>query len=178
MERFLAQFPAEKVAALLADREFVGQGWFDDLTGRSIRFRIRVKDNTRIPNLNGIPLNAWRYFGDLAVGEDRILPRPRHLWGCSRQVVGMRLESNEFLMVLTSDAPECAITDYARRWEIETLFACLKTRGFRFEDTPLTDPNRVSTRVAPQASPHFTSPLLSIGCAPICFHHPMSRLCE
>ena len=148
MERFLALFPAEKVAALLADREFIGKDWLASLSARGIRFRIRVKDSTRIPNLNGLSLNAWRYFGDLAVGEHRILPRQRHLWGCSRQVVGMRLESDEFLMVLTSDAPECAIKDYARRWEIETLFACLKTRGFRFEDTPLTDPHRVSTRVA------------------------------
>mgnify|MGYP000007624975 CR=1 FL=1 len=148
MERFLALFPAEKVAALLADREFVGQEWFDYLTGRRIRFRIRVKDNTRIANLNGIPLNAWRYFGDLAVLEYRILPRPRRVWGCSLSVVGMRLEGNEFLIVLTSDSPECALADYARRWEIETLFGCLKTRGFRFEDTHLTDPDRISKMVA------------------------------
>ncbi len=24
---------------------------------------------------------------------------------------------------------------YRRRWEIETMFECLKTRGFRMEDT-------------------------------------------
>ena len=60
----------------------------------------------------------------------------------------MRLEGNEFLIVLTSDSPECALADYARRWEIETLFGCLKTRGFRFEDTHLTDPDRVSKMVA------------------------------
>ena len=33
-------------------------------------------------------------------------------------------------------------------WYMETLFACLKTRGFRFEDTHLTDPDRVSKMVA------------------------------
>ena len=148
MELFLALFPAEKVAALLADREFIGKEWLAYLRPQGIHFRIRVKDNTRIPNLNGLHLNAWRYFGDLAVGESRILPRRRHLWGSSLYVVGMRLESDEFLIVLTSDSPECALKDYARRWEIETLFACLKTRGFRFEDTHLTDPERVSKMVA------------------------------
>ena len=28
---------------------------------------------------------------------------------------------------------------YRRRWEIETLFGCLKTRGFRMEDTHMVD---------------------------------------
>ena len=148
MERFLALFPAEKVAALLADREFVGKAWFDYLHARGIRFRIRVKDSTRVANLNGLPLNAWRYFGDLKVGEYRHLRNRRRVWGRSLYVVGMRLEHNEFLIVLTSDSPERALEDYARRWEIETLFACLKTRGFRFEDTHLTDPERVSKMVA------------------------------
>ena len=32
----------------------------------------------------------------------------------------------------------------ADRWQIETLFGCLKTRGFNFEDTHLTDPERLS----------------------------------
>ncbi len=29
--------------------------------------------------------------------------------------------------------------DYALRWEIETLFSCLKGRGFNLENTRLTD---------------------------------------
>ena len=36
-----------------------------------------------------------------------------------------------------------AIQDYALRWEIETLFSCLKGRGFNLENTRLTDPRRV-----------------------------------
>ncbi|ENW83839.1 hypothetical protein F908_00738 [Acinetobacter sp. NIPH 284] len=36
-----------------------------------------------------------------------------------------------------------AIRDYALRWEIETLFSCLKGRGFNLENTRLTDPRRV-----------------------------------
>ena len=42
-------------------------------------------------------------------------------------------------------------------WYMETLFACLKTRGFRFEDTHLTDPDRVSKRLALLA--------IAFGCA-------------
>jgi IS4 transposase len=32
---------------------------------------------------------------------------------------------------------------YRRRWEIETMFGCLKTRGFRMEDTHITDPDKI-----------------------------------
>ena len=32
---------------------------------------------------------------------------------------------------------------YARRWEIETLFECLKTRGFNLEETHITDLDKV-----------------------------------
>lgn len=33
--------------------------------------------------------------------------------------------------------------DYAKRWEIETLFKCLKSGGFNFEDTHLIQPERL-----------------------------------
>lgn len=36
-----------------------------------------------------------------------------------------------------------AIALYLRRWEIETLFGCLKTRGFRMEDTHMTSTERI-----------------------------------
>ena len=38
--------------------------------------------------------------------------------------------------------------DYKIRWEIETLFGCLKTRGFNFESTHLIDPERIKKLVA------------------------------
>jgi len=44
-----------------------------------------------------------------------------------------------------------AMTSYAKRWEIETLFACLKGRGFNLEDTHLTHLDRVSKLVAVNA---------------------------
>jgi hypothetical protein len=39
-------------------------------------------------------------------------------------------------------------SDYALRWEIETLFSCLKGRGFNLENTRLTDPRRVKKLIA------------------------------
>jgi hypothetical protein len=59
-------------------------------------------------------------------------------------VAGSRLSKGDFFIVVSSDSPANILTDYAKRWEIETLFGCLKSRGFRFEDTHLTKPERIS----------------------------------
>ena len=46
--------------------------------------------------------------------------------------------------IATQKAVPNAMADYARRWEIETLFGILKSRGFNLEDTHLKDPERLS----------------------------------
>ncbi len=60
----------------------------------------------------------------------------------------MKLEDGDFLIVVSSDSPTTILEDYANRWEIETLFGCLKTRGFRFEDTHLSEGERINKLVA------------------------------
>ncbi len=50
---------------------------------------------------------------------------------------------SSFLLVVSPQFNANAIQDYALRWEIETLFSCLKGRGFNLENTRLTDPRRV-----------------------------------
>ncbi len=53
-----------------------------------------------------------------------------------------------FLLVVSPQFNANAIQDYALRWEIETLFSCLKGRGFNLENTRLTDPRRVKKLIA------------------------------
>ena len=86
---------------------------------------------------------AYRFFQNGRIGETRILPQPRRVWGMTVYVVGMRI-ANDYLLVITTEAPETALDDYAKRWNIETLFGCLKSRGFNFEDTHLTKLERIS----------------------------------
>ncbi len=50
--------------------------------------------------------------------------------------------------MVTNRCPEQAIQDYAKRWAIETLFSCLKSRGFCLESTHLKDPERLSRMIA------------------------------
>ncbi len=58
-------------------------------------------------------------------------------------VVGLKQANGEYVIIATTDSPETALEDYALRWNIETLFGCLKSRGFNLEDTHMTDLDRL-----------------------------------
>ena len=144
LKHFLLEFGHERIQCLTADREFIGTDWIKFLKRNRIRFRIRIKRNILVSNPSGCSeISAFRFFQNLPLGEARLLPRPRRVWGMRVFVVGMRIK-NDYLIVITNEAPETALEDYAQRWEIETLFGCLKSRGFNFEDTHLTKPERIS----------------------------------
>jgi hypothetical protein len=144
VKHFLLKFGRERIQCLTADREFIGTDWVKFLKRHRIRFRIRIKRNTLISNPSGSSeMAASRFFQNGRIGEARILPQPRRVWGMTVFVVGMRI-ANDYLIVITTEAPDTALDDYAKRWNIETLFACLKSRGFNFEDTHLTKPERLS----------------------------------
>lgn len=83
------------------------------------------------------------FFRELRVNESMILNGKRNVWGLELFVCGVRLLDGDYLIIVTDKNPDIAIKDYARRWEIETLFGCLKTRGFCFESTHLTDYQRI-----------------------------------
>lgn len=148
MERFVDTFGTERIAYLLADREFVGGRWFRYLREEFIGFRIRIKDNHTIVNRHGAVHSILTPFRDLAVGQRRVLRAPRRLWDVSVYLAAERLADGEWLLVASSDRPQRAIPEFAQRWSIETLFSALKTRGFRFEDTHLTKPERLERLLA------------------------------
>ena len=145
MERFLRVFGAARIAALLADREFVGEDWFRWLQRNGIPFHQRLKRDTLVPNAWNRTMRLDGLFGSLKPGESHALPGRRPVWGCFVHLSALRLEDGEFLFVASFGAPQAeALNAYADRWQVETLFGCLKTRGFNFEDTHLTDAARLS----------------------------------
>lgn len=144
LKHFLLEFGHDRIQCLTADREFIGTDWIKFLKRQRIRFRIRIKRNTSVSNPSGSSaMAAYRFFRNGRIGEARILPQSRRVWGMTVYVVGMRI-ANDYLIVITTDAPETALNDYAKRWNIETLFGCLKSRGFNFEQTHLTKLDRIS----------------------------------
>ena len=140
----LCAFGHDRIHCLTADREFIGTDWLKFLIRQRIRFRLRIKRNTLVSNPSGTSeMSACRFFIHGRLGHVHILPQPRRVWGMRVYVVGMRI-ANDDLIVITAEAPDTALDDYAQRWEIETLFGCVKSRGFNFEDTHLTHPDRSS----------------------------------
>jgi hypothetical protein len=86
-------------------------------------------------------------------GTERVLEGKRYLFGGEdtpvpvRVVlrhVGSREAKSPFLVLATWKVDPGEATElYRRRWEIESMFAALKSRGFDLEATNLTDPRRV-----------------------------------
>ena len=130
---------------MLADREFVGEAWFCWLQQQRIPFHQRLKRNTLVPDTDHRPVRLDALFGTLAPGQCQSLPGRRPVWGCFVHLVALPLEDGDCLFIASSSVPPAQALDaYADRWLIETLFGCLKSRGFNLEKIHLTDPQRLS----------------------------------
>lgn len=82
MERFLAVFGVDRIAVLLADREFVGEAWFHWLQTQRIPFHQRIKCDTLVPNPWNRMMRIDTLLGSLKPGQVRLLPGRRPVWGC------------------------------------------------------------------------------------------------
>jgi hypothetical protein len=110
-------------------------------------FRIRIRHSDHFFDGKN-SFNSTVVFSHLKIGEQQVLKHRRRIWGHWVYVSALRLEDNELLVVVTRHKPQSAIVDYAIRWGIETLFGCLKTRGFCLESTHLQDAERLGRMVA------------------------------
>jgi hypothetical protein len=146
--RFLEYFPERDVDFLAADREFIGKAWFGYLLSNPMTpFRIRLREDHLLSD-GRRNLKIRTLFQDLQVGQTKILRHQRLLWGHWLYIAATRLEDGSLLVVATQSAPKSALTDYAKRWGIETLFGILKTRGFCLESTHLQDGERLCKLLA------------------------------
>lgn len=149
LNRFISIFGVDKIIALLADREFIGDLWLSFLEEQKILFYIRIKENITIGRNNGELVTANHLVKKLKKGEEIVLRGKRYLGknykGPKVSISALRNEEGELVIIATNDNPHIALKTYKRRWEIETLFGCLKTKGFNFEKTHLKDLDRINT---------------------------------
>jgi len=142
LKRVLERLGLEKIEALLADREFVGKAWFHFLVTQKIPFIIRIKQNSivKVEGGSALPVGRLRKW----LEQKKIVNHPVNLWEYSLYVSVQRRKGAKEQMIIVSNLEfENPLEMYKRRWEIETLFGCLKTRGFRMEDTHITDPDKI-----------------------------------
>lgn len=139
IDQFLEVFGAHQIKCLVADREFIGEDWFRYLIKHRIKFRIRIKKNMKVSRSNGQVSPAENFFRSLPVLTGCCLSGCRLVCGHRLWITGMRLESGDYLIIVSHDESDQVMEDYAKRWKIEVLFQSLKERGFNFEDVNLKD---------------------------------------
>lgn len=144
IERFLEEFTAEQIRFVSADREFASVKWLRFLVDRQIGFRLRIKANARITDKHGKLIRASKMCRTLKTDQRMEFRRTRQLWGQSVFVAACRKADGDNVIVISSEQSGQILLEYGERWKIETLFGNLKTRGFRLEDTHLTDSARIS----------------------------------
>jgi hypothetical protein len=144
MQRVLLVLPAEKIAGVLADREFIGEAWLSWLIAHDIPFVTRVKENmiARLPDGRVLPLKQlFRSIGVCPSLRYRVtLNNNLHV-----TVQAKRTEKGLVIVAchgISEDAAE-PVNLYRKRWKIECAFACLKRKGFELEDTHLIHADRL-----------------------------------
>ena len=143
LQKFRKIFPEQPVRRLLADREFKGKKWLKYLKDHNWPFCLRVPINTQIPNKHQNRLLPARRIFPVSANETMTMQKPRRVWG--QTVYLAAAKKGDELMVIVCDAePGNAIADYLQRWQIETMFQAMKSRGFNLEQTHLSSRERLS----------------------------------
>ena len=149
MERFVSLFGKERIKTLTADREFIGKEWFGWLMQEDIPFVIRIRNNLL---LNQDQLDA-RTVNDLfehvrknefcGFGKTVLFEQELHLGG-------IRSSKSDEPLVVVSNRPmdKETIATYRKRWEIETMFGALKSKGFNFEESKIHGKEKVTKLMA------------------------------
>jgi hypothetical protein len=137
------QFGITCVAGILGDREFIGQKWFQYLIKNKISMFIRIKYDAKVPNSRGKMVSVKKLYAGLKPGQVRVSRKKVNLWGSMLYLSAAKDLDGLLKVIASEEKPATSLQIYLIRQEIETLFGCLKTRGFRFEDTHMTDPDRI-----------------------------------
>lgn len=146
MNRFIRLFGVEKIDCIIADREFIGQDWFNFLEKNPIKFYIRIRENMQFVH-QGNQMKAFWWFNNLPLNQIKMINKPVLIKENWIYLSGMKFINKkgqiEFLIVATYEFDTQSISVYAQRWSIECFFKAIKSAGFNIEETHLTDKDRL-----------------------------------
>lgn len=145
LDAILARVGTDRFGGILADREFIGSSWFADLNKRKLPFYIRVKEGADTVNERGQGVEMSWLFHHLKPGEQQELSGRRKVYGHELKVwAGRSPRDGELMVVVSNDESKNNIEVYLQRWDIETLFGNLKSKGFDFEATHMVKHDKIS----------------------------------
>lgn len=147
LDTLLTLGKAECIDAIVADREFTGKAWFQGLKERRLVFVMRVRNNTLIGS-KGIARSAKGRYDYLDTQEVYVCPKRCWVFGLRLYVSVTKSKEGELVVLVCNATPARALVRYAQRWQVETLFSALKSRGFNLEDTHMTVSARLDKLLA------------------------------
>lgn len=131
---------------LTADREFTGKKWIGFLCKRQIPFVIRIKGNSSVRRpkcSHSIP--AKDLFKQVKNKRRKVFQEPHEVFEVPVFIAAARNKEGELLIVISNQFCGRSIKEYLKRWGVECMFSCLKSRGFNFEDTHMSEPKKISS---------------------------------
>jgi hypothetical protein len=151
-DRLADIFPHMRIAALIGDREFIGDAWMASLQTRNIPFVLRLKDTQLIRRDGFATRPVWAIARRVHRGSKLIVKQLCRLGlkpdAPTLRIIILRLDSGELVVLAANAKPKTALKRYRQRWRIECLFANLKSRGFDLEATHLTASAKLETLIA------------------------------
>ena len=143
IEKILLLIGVQNIKCLLGDREFIGTSWIRWLDQNNIPFLLRIRNNSLLEGK--IPLSI--FFKNLSHNR-KVENGATISWGMPLYLsTRWSYKQDELVTLISNRKIHKPFQMYRLRWEIETFFGCLKTRGFCFEDTHLTHLKRIEKLV-------------------------------
>lgn len=124
LEDLLSIVPSERIECVLADREFIGETWFEFLTLYGIGLCIRLRDNS------GTDLGKIKTCFELLKPGVEVM-----VYGVTLNVMAVLSGAAERVVIASSVPVTQILGLYRTRFRIECMFRFLKSKGFRWEDT-------------------------------------------
>lgn len=140
---------------LLADREYVGQQWFNFLTDKGVDFIIRLRFGDYYEATDAAPGKTYQQMYDQCLSQGKYC-RKRVELGGKYYFLSMRRNpkkdcapGDEVIIFLSRIRPvRKTVDDYVKRWRIECLFRHLKSNGFNLEALNLRPPAKSNLLMA------------------------------
>ncbi len=139
IDYYIQHFGVDSIEAFMADREFIGEQWFEDLLRLKISFYIRLRNNMLVRRSGQEPQKVFWLFNNLKHGSYRHCKKLYYLGknlvylsGC--KVFNSATGKVDYVIIASYNKQDQAMTFYKDRWQIETMFKAMKSSGFNLED--------------------------------------------
>lgn len=147
LSEFIELFGSQCISCLVADREFIGRDWFSWLYDQPFNFYIRVKKNLIIDHVqhsSGVKAVPAQALLEEQQDDTYVNTEQKFLIGDTfLYLSAKRIDNQDKLILASKREPDKAFETYRQRWQIESCFKALKTRGFHLEETHMTKADKI-----------------------------------